>query len=313
MNKGRFVMTAALALFVVSCAGGKAVEPVPRHLKEGGRQMQTGLEWYYKGCYRQSLVSFLRAYEIYSASDNLDSVAMSLNNIGTIHRTMGNYEVAVSFFQEAYTTYLDLNDPKGALQALSNMAGAFIHMGELDTAEEVIEQALSLASKNKGRRLFVPLMQNKGVLLTKKGLHQEAEKALTACLNQAGDLNPQALASLHFAFGTLMLETDRPADAVTSFERALAIDREIGFYRGIADDLFSMGQAYMKLGQSQKAVRSWKRCVKIFALIDQAREVQDTMKHLKKAAQEADMDISVTEAFVRRWRQGRLYESPCVE
>jgi tetratricopeptide (TPR) repeat protein len=313
MKKRHFVVTATFAFFVVSCAGGKAVETVPRHLKEGGRQMQTGLDWYYKGCYRQSLECFRRAYEIYSASDILDSVAMSLNNIGTIHRTMGNYEVAVSFFQEAYTTYLDLNVSKGAMQALSNMAGAFIHMGELDTAEDIIEEALSLAAKDKSRRLFVPLLQNKGVLLTKKGLHQEAEKTLTACLNQARDLNAQGLASLHFAFGTLMLETDRPAEAVTSFEKALAIDRDIGFYRGIADDLFSMGQAYMELGQIERAVRSWKRCVKIFALIDQATEVQDTMKHLKRAAKKADMDISVTEAFVRRWRQGGLYENPCEE
>jgi hypothetical protein len=78
-------------------------------------------------------------------------------------------------------------------------------------------------------------------------------------------------------------------------------------------DLFSIGQAYLKLGQDEKAVGSWKRSAKIFALIDQAHELHETMNHLREAAQKAGVDISVTEAFVERWHEGELYESPCRE
>ncbi|MES0350116.1 MAG: tetratricopeptide repeat protein [Desulfobacteria bacterium] len=121
------------------------------------------------------------------------------------------------------------------------------------------------------------------------------------------------MASLHFAYGNLMLKTGRSTDAIGSFEKALSVDRELGFHRGIADDLFSIGQAYVKLGQNEKAVRSWKRSVKIFALIDQAPELHETMKLLTETARKAAVDISVTEAFVERWHDGKLYESPCKE
>ncbi len=311
MKKSHCVLALTLALFLASCAGGKPTKTVPRHLTEGAKQIKMGLGWYQKGCYSRSLEYFFRAYELYSASDVLDGVAMSLNNIGTIYRILGNQGKAITFFDEAHSIYLELNDKKGAATALSSKAAAFIHMGKLDTAEDVIQEAWLLTSGHNDQRLFVSLLQNKGVLLTKKGKYKEAQKALSDCFNRSGGIDPSQIASLHSAFGNLMLQADRPADAVKSFQKALSVDREIGFYEGMADDLFLMGQAYIKLGHKQEAARSWKRSVKIFAIMDQAGKVRETMKHLKLVAQEAGMDIAVTEAFVESWRQGRLYESPC--
>ncbi len=311
MKKPSIWVLIVLSFFLVSCLAGKPVKHIPRHLSAGGKQMKKGLEWYQKGCYRKSLEYFFRAYELYSASDVLDGVAMSLNNIGSIYRITGNYEEAVSFFDEAYAIYSDLNNQKGAVKALSNKAATFIRMENLDKAEQVIEEALHLQPAKSNKGLLIPVLQNKGVLLTKRGSYEAAEEVLATCLNQADRLDPMGMASLHFAFGNLMLKTGRPADAIASFEKALSIDRELGFHKGMADDLFSMGQAYIRLGKDEEAAKSLKRSVKIFALIDQASEVRETMKHLKEAAQKAGIDISVTEAFIERWGQGRLYESPC--
>jgi tetratricopeptide (TPR) repeat protein len=276
--------------------------------------MKKGIAWYQKGCYAQSLEYFFRAYELYSASDALDGVAMSLNNIGSIYRIMGNHEEAVSFFDESFAIYSELNNQKGALKALSNKAAAYIGARNLDKAEQVIAMAMEeLTPAGANKALLVPILQNKGVLLIKRGSYEAAEQVLTDCLKKARSLDPMGMASLHFAFGNLMLETGRPADAITSLEKALAIDRELGFHRGIADDLFSIGQAYASLGQHEKAIRSWKRSVKVFALIDQAPEVHATMKLLRETVPMAGIDISVTEAFIERWHKEGLYESPCKE
>ena len=311
MKKPSLTAVIVLSLVFFACATGKPEKHIPRHLSAGGKQMQNGLAWYEKGCYRRSLEYFFRAYELYSASDMLDGVAMSLNNLGTIYRITGNYEEAVSFFDEAHGIYLDSNNQEGAVKALSNKAAVLIHMGNLDKAEQVIEEALQGLAAKRNKALLIPVLQNKGVLLTKRGAYEAAEDVFATCLNQAERLDPMAKASLHFAFGNLMLRSGRPADAIASLEKALSIDRELGFYKGMADDLFSMGQAYIKLGKDEEAAKSLKRSVKIFALIDQAGQVQETMKHLKQAAQKGGVDISVTEAFVERWRQGGLYESPC--
>jgi tetratricopeptide (TPR) repeat protein len=300
-----------LLLLLFACASGKPQQERPRHLSSGDMEMQKGLEWYQMGCYQKSLEYLFRAYDLYSAADVLDGVAMSLNNIGTIFRITGEYEKAISFLDESYAIYSGLNNQEGALRALSNKSAALIDAGALDEAEQVIGSAMQQLPSTGNKRLLTPLLQNQGVLLTKRESFDAAEEVLVKCLNQAASLDPLGMASLHFAFGNLMLKTDRPSEAIVSFEKALAIDRQLGFYDGMADDLFSMGQAYLKLGQEETAVAVWKRSAKIYALIDQAAELQKTMEHLRDTAQRVGVDVSVTESFVERWREGRLYESPC--
>jgi hypothetical protein len=70
------------------CAGGNAVKKKPEHIVSGMKEIQKGTTWYQKGCYKRSLEHFFRAHELFAASDQLDGVAMSMNNIGNIYRIM---------------------------------------------------------------------------------------------------------------------------------------------------------------------------------------------------------------------------------
>lgn len=305
------LVVAILVILVFGCAPGKSRDKIPRHQEAGHKQIEDGLAWYKKGCYARALEDFFRAYELFSASDLLEGVAMSLNNIGTVYRETGEYEEAVLFFDEALSIYLQLDDRPGGVQVLSNKAAALIGAGKTDLAGEAIEEAARMASTEKNDRLLAAALQNKGVLLTRKGLHEEAEEVFSACLGYADKLDPSGRASLYYAYATLMRKTGRPAVAVSFFEKALLIDRERGFYKGIAEDLFSMGQAYSEMGRQQEAVQSWKRSAKIFAMIDRSQQVQETMAYLRDAASKGGIDIALTEAFVEQWRKGMLREHPC--
>jgi tetratricopeptide (TPR) repeat protein len=296
----------------VSC-GTAATKPVPGHLTVGEKETEKGLQWYKKGCYRKSLHHFYRAYERFSMADMVDGVAMSLNNLGTIHRALGNWDAALAAFDEAGRLYTNLDDPTGAATALSNKAATFIRMGELNNAEQTLERAFALSVSTAPHTPSISLLQNKAVLLTKQRRYREAETILAKCLKQTGSLSPLERASLHFAFGNVMLQSNRPSKALASFQNALSLDRQVGFFQGMADDLCRLAEAYIRLDQKEKAVEAWKRAVKILALLDLNHEVDNTMEHLRETAHKTKIDISVTEDFVERWRQGRLYESPCEE
>ena len=313
MKRLPLVLWFCIGIALVSCGGRAVNKPVPSHLTVGEKETEKGLEWYRKGCYRKALNHFFRAYELFSMSDLINGVAMSLNNLGTIHRVLGNYEDAVAAFEESYRLYTDLEDPEGAENALSNEAATFIQMGDLKNGEDTLVRAFSLSSKKTTRAPSLTLLQNQGVLLTKQGRYHESETILATCLNQAKGLSPLEMASLHFAYGNMMLQSDRPSKAVASFEKALSLDKQVGFFRGVAEDLSHLAEAYRQLGQTEKAVRAWQRAVKILALLDLGYEVDNTMEHLRKTASEAKINISITEGFVERWRQDRLYESPCEE
>jgi tetratricopeptide (TPR) repeat protein len=234
MKQLNVLLVIVFLVLLFSCAGGKPAKQIPQHLTAGGKQTKKGLQWYHKGCYKRSLEHFFRAYELYSAADVSDGVAMSLNNIGTIYRITGNYEEAVSFFDESVATYSDLNDQEGVVKALSNKAATLIRAGKLDKAELALEEAMQVLPAGSNERLLIPVLQNRGVLLTKRGSYEDAEKVLDRCLNQARSLDPMGMASLHFAYGNLMLKTGRSTDAIGSFEKALSIDRELGLLQTIS-------------------------------------------------------------------------------
>lgn len=311
MNRIKITIVLSLLGFLLACGCGKSAVRIPKHLSAGAKQMQKGLAWYKKGCYDRALEHFLRAHELYSASDTVDGVAMSLNNVGSVYQGMGDYGRAVVYFDEAYTIYSYLGKEHDIARALSHKAAALTAMGKLDEAEEALNKALDIESKDRNRKACITILNNKGVLLTKKKQYKEAETLLMQCLREVERDDFSQSASVNFALGNLMIATERFEEGVSFFDSALEYDRRTGFYRGMADDLFYMGLALSKTGKEAEAIERWKRSVKIYALIGCAGDAQNVLGYLTESSLRHHVDLSVTASFVKRWLLGESYESPC--
>jgi tetratricopeptide (TPR) repeat protein len=311
MKQIKIAIMLLLSMTLFACGWGRSVAPVPEHLSAGAKQTQKGLKWYKKRCYDRALEHFLRAHELYSASDVLDGVAMSLNNLGSVYQGMGDCERALLCFDEAYRVYVYLEKEEEAARTLSNKASALITMGSLDEAEEVLGKALGMDIKTKNRKVWITILNNKGVLLTRRKQYKEAETLLVGCLQAMEQDTFQNSASVNFALGNLMLETERFEKAVSFFDSALEFDREVGFYKGMADDLYYMGLAFSKAEKGEEAIQRWKRSAKIYAMIGCINDVNKVMKCLKESSLKYGVDISLTELFIKKWLCGEAYEKPC--
>nr|HID58563.1 tetratricopeptide repeat protein [Desulfobacterales bacterium] len=305
------ILFCATLVPIISCATGKPVVDTASTRIPGDKEMMLGVKWYQKGCYRRSLEYFFKAYELYSSIDALEGVAKCLNNIGITYRAMGNYDRALLFLDEAYSQYVDINDMKGTLMALSNKAGVLIDKGELDSADRVLNQAMGIKSKLHENTLYIPLLNNKGVLLTKRKEFHKAEEILRICIREADRSDNLLMASVNFAMGNLMFESKRFNEALGFFNNALYYDRKASFFKGIAEDLFFLGMTCVKLNNDSEAIKFWKRCIKIYALIGNPKRVYETMRLLKGLAKENKINIEVIEIFVERWEEGRLFENLC--
>lgn len=297
------------ALFWFACAGGNSAKKIPEHITAGMKEMTKGIARYNKGCYKDSLEYFFRAHELFVASDQLSGVAMSLNNIGNVYRITGDFESALLFFDEAFAIYSDMGDPLGGVQVLSNKVAALIDDGRLEKAEKVLNTAEEMAEKN--RILFGPLLSNRGILLIKKAQYRGAEELMQMVLANTDPENLSEFATVNFAFGNLMLETQRYEKAIDFFKTALKADRLSGFNKNIADDLAAIGSACLKLGKDELAVNFLKRSVEIYALIGNHKKVQNIMEKLEKVSEKTGIDLSITKHFVNRWLEGKALESPC--
>ncbi|MFB3924893.1 MAG: tetratricopeptide repeat protein [Syntrophales bacterium] len=309
-SRAKILLLCACAL-LLSCAGDPA-RSMPAHLTSGAEQIKKGNAFYQKGCYRTAQEHFYRAHDLYSASDQPGGVAMSLNNIGSVFRASGDAQSALLFFDEAVSIYTDIGDRAGLRQALSNKAAALIDKGDLDEAEALIEKASGIYP-DENRKPFIPLLRNKGVLLTKQKKYWEAEEVLRRALVNSNPDNLPERATLHFALGNLMLETGRAKESIEHFQAALSADRISGFYRGMADDLSRLGQVCFQSGDYRAAAGYWKRSARIYYLVGLKKEAEQTMDQLRTAAQKAGVDTDVVEHFARRWEEGKKLENPCEE
>lgn len=274
----------------------------------GTGQISLGNSAYKQGCYAAALKSYYRAYELYSASDQPAGVAMSLNNIGNVHRAKGEPAGALKYFEEAATLYARSGDRQGLRQVLANRAAALMDLGRLDQAEAALARAEKIELPDTAG--FLSLVVNRGILLTRRGDFQAAEKALAAALAKPQASEPDAAAA-YYAMGRLKMEMKQLQSAAGYFQAALKADQAAGFYAGMADDLQMLGDAHSRLGEPDAALDYWKRSVRIYALIGNGRETGAVMKKLQTEAARTGASLELVEAFVKNCREGKGRDRLC--
>jgi tetratricopeptide (TPR) repeat protein len=282
----------------------------PVHLSAGAEQIKKGNNLYQKGCYKGALEHFFRAHELYAVSDQQSGIAMSMNNIGSVYRALGDASGALVFFEEAALLYENAGDKAGQRQALSNRAAAMIDLGELAGAEEILNQA-SLIRTSTDTGPFVPIRKNRGILLKKKGQFKESEQVLREALAGSALYGLSETAALEYALGDLMLETGRAHEAAGHFQAALNADRQSGFYKGIADDLARLAEVAWQMKEEPVAIHYWKRSIHVYAMLGMNRERDETLGRLQSALKKTGKQDAVTAIFIKRWEDGKRLENPC--
>ena len=207
------IISALMLLYTaVSCAGGNASLKEPDPLPPAAEELSKGNAWYRKGCYQNALTDFLRAHQLFTAHDDLPGIATNLNNIGNVYGKLGDFESALLFFGSSQAIYRDIDDIDGAVQALSNKAEVLTRSNRLEDAEATLEAAQKLNDRNGGKS--ASLLNNWGVLLTRKKAYAEAEQKLTAAREASDPEDHAQTASIHFALGNLMSATGRYAQGL---------------------------------------------------------------------------------------------------
>jgi len=291
-----------LTVVVTACAGGKPRRVTPGHLSAGMRQVIEGNKWYQRGCYSRSLEHYLRANVKFSISDQIDGVAMSLNNIGNVYRITGDYPSAVLYMDEAYRIYEIMQDRPAMVRTLTNKAAAFLAQEAPEEADMVLNQAAQIAAE--ADIVHRPLVRNRAILLAGRGGYLEAEKLLSELLTFVDPDNQIEIAATNAAMANLLIDAGRHREAVGFLEAALSADRQAGFHAGIADDLAAIGSAYQQLGDTESAGNYYQRCLKVYALIGNTQKVAYVLDRLEEISEVEDLDLNVTEHFVERWLAG---------
>lgn len=299
----------ACVLFLLSCGRVETMSNDVGGNMLGNREIEKGTALYRRGCYGQSMGHFFRAHEFFSASDDLDGVALSLNNIGNIYMAVGEAGEAEKHYREALQVYTNITDSNGIMQSLSNLSAALIRKKDFESAHKILNRLGDMIGQA-GKR-FIPYLRNKGIYLTKQKAYGEAEQTLRLALDEVSRQDFAEKAAANFAMGNLMVETGRFKEAIDFFMKALSEDKKAGFHVGIAGDLEALGHAHAQAGHYDKSADCFKRSIKIYALSGDREKVFALAESLAGVSEKSGVDTGVTIQFVQKWIEGEMITSFC--
>lgn len=80
--------------------------------------------------------------------------------------------------------------------------------------------------------------------------------------------------------GNIYSDLGKPDEALKFLEKALEIDRRIGYEQGIAIDLGNIGAIYSDLGKPDEALKFLKEALEIFRCIGAQPQIDLTLKNI---------------------------------
>ncbi len=195
-----------------------------------------------------------------------DTVRMMefLTNIGWTYDYQGNYNQAMTSFNEALVLFRIFNQNHPGhpdvnvlnyARLLNNKATIFAKQAYYDSAIIYYKESLEFRQKhNAGNKYIAPTLLNIGAVCYKNGNYKLANEYFINALAKYTDLGDSArIASCYGNLGTISKETGENDTAIGYYEKSLDINRHIKNVRGQIVTLNNLGAIYLKEGQEEKA------------------------------------------------------------
>ncbi len=293
-----------LAMLISGCGGGRTAQGPPDYLQSAAKAMARGISYYQRGCYDRSIEFLFRAHEQYAAADERAGAAAVLNNIGNVYRARKELSASMLYYDAAAELFAKISEDGGRSRALVNRASVLIEEGRLGEAEKDLAAARSGAKKGGSPNPTWRMIH--GILLFRKGEPVAAEQELRRSLKRAGS---DEAACVHYALARLLLETGRHAEAEKHAAAALTGDYSQGAVRKTADDLLLLGEIRQRLGRTEGAADAYGRAMKIYALLGDAKNVEESARRMESTGAAALHPVTLH--FVEQWLKGDLHSDIC--
>ena len=109
--------------------------------------MGVAYSFYLEKNYARALQYFKKAYDIYLALNQLDEIALVLNDLGNIYLDLEEYDKAKKYFKETLTIYQANQNAFMESITLYNLGKAYLLNKEYKNAEELFKELIKLSTQ----------------------------------------------------------------------------------------------------------------------------------------------------------------------
>ncbi|MCP4255183.1 MAG: CHAT domain-containing protein [Candidatus Scalindua sp.] len=202
---------------------------------------RAGYHYYTVGQYEKAIKYYEEALAIARKLGQEGSVATALNNIGEVYRSWGQYEKAIKYFEEALAIARKLGQEGSVATALNNIGEVYRSWGQYEKAIKYYEEALAIARKLGQEDSVATFLTNIGLVYNSWGQYDKAIKY---------------------------------------YEEALVIDKRLGREGGVAIRLNNIGLVYKSWGQYEKAIKYYEEALAIARKLGQEDNVATFLNNI---------------------------------
>jgi DNA-binding SARP family transcriptional activator len=214
------------------------------------------------------------------AMDDSAAAAELLNNLGSAHWKLRQFEVAAEDYAQALAIRRSLGDLRGEAAVLSNLGVAEIDAGLLDSAIKRFTHALAIARSMGNTNSEGIYLRNLGTAYAATGRWEEA----LSFFRQAAPLHStdwDRTATAH-GIGAALIGQGQVGEGMAVLWENLGRCQDNGLRYGEARTLASLGDGHQALGDTAAAIEAWRQAHGILAEIG-AFEATDVLKKLHGA------------------------------
>ncbi len=202
----------------------------------------------------------LEALKIAEEQQNFLQKGSCFQNLGLFNQTKGNHADALDYFQKSLTIKKEYKaEPRRIANTLDAIAGVYAEMDDNQSALQYYEEAQKLRKENGDAIGYALSFYNIGVFHHKQKNFRKALNNYEIALDKIKEFHiPIYEAFFLDAIGNAYTDLGNPAKGIGYIKKSLAIRKEIKDFAGYAHTLINLADAYLKKGNTRKALETAK-------------------------------------------------------
>lgn len=218
-----------------------------------------------QGKYDQAIEIFRLALTISKKIESKGGIAVSLNNIGTVFHSRGNYDEALRHYLEGLRVSEELgSETNHAALLMTNIGHVYRYQGKHEEAFSYYQRSLAISEKLNLKDVMVSSLNNIGLLKLYQGDSEEALDYYERALRLAQAAGAKEAAGLAFNnIGNLHMTRGNLVGGLSHFMKALAIRTEIGNKPQMAGALNNIGLVHLHQENYRQAEEYFQKGLKL--------------------------------------------------
>lgn len=224
-------------------------------LSEGLAHKWNGNAHYYNSDYHGARKEWSESLEIFQELEKDSYVATSLNNLGVLHKKIGEFSIAMKYFMDALRIREKMGNQDGVAVSYLSISSIHKEQRNYNSALDYLEKAKKIFSETGNQSGLAGAVNNIGLVYEIKGMYNEALESYTYAheIYEMLDHDRDLAVSLN-NIGTANKYLKNCETALEYYAQAIEIRHKLHDKMGVVSTQVNMGECYAELGDFKKAL-----------------------------------------------------------